>query len=247
MTPLEQISSALRQADAGHPDLKVINTNASAAQLLGFALAIAGSDWYFVGKSTGNSMDGAGVRPVWFQTQAVPCVRPDGQTQVVTIDAVSQDAAWHLPTRQQFKVIANSAANEPGDWEHGPARLTPYLIDPVNYRWHNPPIAQPAGVAHPPTPTPPPAHMELPDRGEMMRAGQELHFFYRAPEGLQRPDGLWKPETPTSIAQPDWEGIGAWLFDVYLKARIAGKDATEAMAEVKAQIRSSDEWKGKHP
>lgn len=102
----------------------------------------------------------------------------------------------------------------------------------------------PGGVVIPPSVPP---HADLPGRQEMMEAGQRLHFYYRSPEGLQRPNGLWKPETQQSIAQPDWEGIGAWLFDVYLKARVAGKNATDAMAEVVSDIRHSAEWQQKHP
>lgn len=115
--------------------------------------------------------------------------------------------------------------------------------------WGSPvplPDAIPAYLGGSPTPIPVPSPM-LPDRGEMMRAGQALHFYYRSHEGLQRPDGLWKPAAGSEIAQPDWEGIGAWLFDVYLKARVAGKDATEATELVRSQIRQSEEWRQKHP
>lgn len=251
------IRTPLEAADRERPHLKEINTFASCLELLELALHKAGPEWAFVGKSLHSGKDGSGIRPGWFTPVVMSLVRPDGQREDVLIDGVSQDAAWHIPTRQQYKVIANSTANEPGPWDHGPAKLTPYKIDELGptgerqYRWHNPPIPQPDAAivpGTPGTPTPPPAPvMVLPERGEMMQAGELLHRFYKAPEGLQRPLGLWKPESASSVAQPDWEGIGAWLFDVYLKARVAGKNATEAFEEMTRQIRASDEWKSKHP
>jgi hypothetical protein len=82
--------------------------------------------------------------------------------------------------------------------------------------------------------------MPLPDRGDVMRAIDWLHDFYKAPEGLKRPDGLWKN------GRPDTEGIGAWGFDVYLRERQKGKTHDDAIAEVRRQIEASDEWKRKH-
>ncbi|MDP2319552.1 MAG: hypothetical protein Q8O42_09480 [Acidobacteriota bacterium] len=173
--------------------------------------------------------DGTGV------AEDVIVLRPiDTNGQVV-----AEEPVW------QGDVITSMAGVNPViDW--GP------LEEPNAERaWVRPPApgAQPVPVepVPVPTPTPQPPAIVLPGREEMMNAGQALHFYYRAPEGLQRPDGLWKPETPHSIAQPDWEGIGAWLFDVYLQARIAGKNATEATQAVISQIRQTDEWQQKHP
>jgi|SRR5688572_13509194 len=88
---------------------------------------------------------------------------------------------------------------------------------------------------------PPPSSAPLPGRAEMMDEGRWLDGYYKAPEGLQRPKGLSINDAP------DWEGVGAWLFDVYLVARVAGKTRAEARAEYVSQIRHSDEWKAKHP
>ena len=78
-------------------------------------------------------------------------------------------------------------------------------------------------------------------RHDMIAAGQWLHSFYQSDEGLKRPDGLWIDK------HPDFEGIGAWLFDVYLAARLAGADDAAARQKVTDGIRQSDEWRQKHP
>jgi hypothetical protein len=78
-------------------------------------------------------------------------------------------------------------------------------------------------------------------RHDMIAAGQWLHSFYQSDEGLKRPDGLWIDK------HPDFEGIGAWLFDIYLAARLAGVDDAEARKRVVAGIQQSDEWRQKHP
>ena len=78
-------------------------------------------------------------------------------------------------------------------------------------------------------------------RQEVIAAGQWLHTFYQSEEGLQRKDGLWID------GHPDFEGIGAWLFDVYLAARLTGADDAAARQKVTDAIRQSDEWRRKHP
>jgi hypothetical protein len=103
------------------------------------------------------------------------------------------------------------------------------------------------GVPHPvppPQPFPPPFTI---DRGEFIDEGFFLHGYYAAPEGLQRAEGLWKPTPKYPNGAPDFEGIGAWLFDVYLSERMKGKSRADARAAYVKQIRSSDEWRGKHP
>lgn len=156
MTPAEIIRPFLMEANRRRPELAVINTTDTAGQLLQLALALAGPDWAHVGK-TGDK-DGSHWAPAGFTPFDVNATRPDGQSERIRIVGVSQDAAWHVPTHRQVKVLAFSAANDPGPWEHGPAQLTPYDIDPVNYRWHNPPVPQFGSVASPipqPTPVPP--------------------------------------------------------------------------------------------
>jgi hypothetical protein len=80
-------------------------------------------------------------------------------------------------------------------------------------------------------------------REEMVATVQWLDDFYRAPEGLQRPDGLWRAD----LKRPDGEAIGVWVLDVYLQSRLAGKSDAEARQAVIDQIRSTDEWRQKHP
>ena len=80
-------------------------------------------------------------------------------------------------------------------------------------------------------------------RQEMVAAVQWLDDFYRAPEGLQRPNGLWRAD----INKTDAEAIGVWVLDVYLQARVGGASDAEARKAIEDAIRGSDEWKQKHP
>jgi hypothetical protein len=80
-------------------------------------------------------------------------------------------------------------------------------------------------------------------REEMVAMVQWLDDFYRAPEGLQRPTGLWRAD----VNRPDGEAIGVWVLDVYLQSRLAGKSDAEARQVVTEQITSTDEWRQKHP
>ncbi len=80
-------------------------------------------------------------------------------------------------------------------------------------------------------------------REEMVATVQWLEDFYRAPEGLQRPNGLWRAD----INKVDAEAIGTWVLDVYLQARIGGASDAEARKAIEDAIRGSDEWRQKHP
>jgi tartrate-resistant acid phosphatase type 5 len=99
-------------------------------------------------------------------------------------------------------------------------------------------------VKHPgETPRPPRgcrAAVQL-DRGEFLQAMQRLDVLYRAPEGLQRSGGLSIEGTP------DFVGIAAWIFDIYLNARLGGTAVDTAWAQVVQNIEASDEWRAKHP
>lgn len=79
-------------------------------------------------------------------------------------------------------------------------------------------------------------------RSEILQAQQWLHDFYASPEGLQRPNGLWRDDRK----QPDFEAISTWVFDVYLTARVSGATEEDARRTVKDAIRGSDEWKRVH-
>ena len=80
-------------------------------------------------------------------------------------------------------------------------------------------------------------------REDLVAAVQWLDDFYRAPEGLQRPNGLWRAD----INKTDGEAIGVWVLDVYLQSRIGGASDAEARKAIEDAIRGSDEWKQKHP
>jgi hypothetical protein len=80
-------------------------------------------------------------------------------------------------------------------------------------------------------------------REEMVAMVQWLDDFYRAPEGLQRPNGLWRAD----VNRPDGEAIGVWVLDVYLQARLAGRSDADARQAVMDQITATDEWRQKHP
>lgn len=79
------------------------------------------------------------------------------------------------------------------------------------------------------------------DRAEFLAAMQRLHAFYMAPEGLQRPNGL------SLNGRPDFLGIAAWMFDIYLACRSGGVGVEDSWSEVVAWITISEEWKTKHP
>lgn len=79
-------------------------------------------------------------------------------------------------------------------------------------------------------------------RAEILQAQQWLHEFYKSPEGLQRPNGLWRDDRK----EPDFEAISTWVFDVYLTARVSGASEADARKTVEDAIRSSDEWKRVH-
>jgi len=79
-------------------------------------------------------------------------------------------------------------------------------------------------------------------RSEILLAEQWLHAFYASPEGLHRPNGLWRDD----LKQPDFEAISTWVFDVYLTARVNGASEQDARHAVEDAIRGSDEWKRVH-
>lgn len=79
-------------------------------------------------------------------------------------------------------------------------------------------------------------------RKDIVQAAQWLQQFYQSDEGLRRSDGLWL----ASQRQVDAEAIGAWLFDVYLNARINGQSDAEARRTVSDAIRNTDEWRQAH-
>ena len=79
-------------------------------------------------------------------------------------------------------------------------------------------------------------------RGNVLQAAQWLHDYYKSDEGLRRPVGLWRADQK----QPDFEALGAWIFDVYLNARVEGKSDEEARKLITDAIQGSDEWRRVH-
>ena len=79
-------------------------------------------------------------------------------------------------------------------------------------------------------------------RGNVLQAAQWLHDYYKSDEGLRRADGLWRADQK----QPDFEALGAWIFDVYLNARVEGKSDEEARKLITDVIQGSDEWRRVH-
>jgi len=79
-------------------------------------------------------------------------------------------------------------------------------------------------------------------RGNVLQAAQWLHDYYKSDQGLRRADGLWRSDQK----QPDFEALGAWIFDVYLNARVEGKSEEEARKLITDAIQGSDEWRRVH-
>lgn len=117
-----------------------------------------------------------------------------------------------------------------------------------NNKWYKPIALTPEQLAYlrpngqPPThPPQPPIVPVVPGREEALDEMNWLDSYYKAPEGLQRPDGL------SLGGKPDFLGIVAWYLDVYQQNRVHGKTRAEARAAYVNDIRHSDEWKQKHP
>ena len=78
------------------------------------------------------------------------------------------------------------------------------------------------------------------NRAEFLNVLQQLDNFYRSPDGLLRPEGL------SINGGPDFLGIAAWVFDVYLNERLSGGSSTVAWTRVVNAIQATDEWRRKH-
>lgn len=76
-------------------------------------------------------------------------------------------------------------------------------------------------------------------RSEFFRTLHRLDIFYKSWNGLQRPAGL------SVNGAPDFEAIAAWVFGVYLNARLDNKSPEEAWDRIVGTIRSTVEWQSK--
>jgi hypothetical protein len=79
-------------------------------------------------------------------------------------------------------------------------------------------------------------------REDIVRTSQWLHDYYASDEGLRRSDGLWLRDQK----KPDFEAIGAWVFDVYLTARVNGASDADARQAIVDAIHGTDEWRRVH-
>ncbi|HYB93705.1 MAG TPA: hypothetical protein VEC39_01940 [Vicinamibacterales bacterium] len=79
-------------------------------------------------------------------------------------------------------------------------------------------------------------------RSDVVQAAQWLHEYYKSDAGLRRANGLWRDDQK----QPDFEAIGAWIYDVYLNARVEGKTEEEARKLITDAIQGSDEFRRVH-
>jgi hypothetical protein len=75
---------------------------------------------------------------------------------------------------------------------------------------------------------------------EIQRTMTWLNDYYKAPDGLKRPEGLWIG------GHPDYEGLSIWVFTVYLPHRLQGDSEDQSRQAVVDAIKQSDEWQVKH-
>ena len=78
-------------------------------------------------------------------------------------------------------------------------------------------------------------------RNEAVAAMAAINAYYLAPAGLNRPNGL------SINGRPDFLGLAAWFFDVYVNTRFAGYAEVESRYNVMANITQTDEWRVKNP
>ena len=78
-------------------------------------------------------------------------------------------------------------------------------------------------------------------RTEALGAMSAINAYYIAPAGLNRPNGL------SINGRPDFLGLAAWFFDIYVNTRYAGYAEVESRYNVMANITQTDEWRGKNP
>lgn len=192
-----------------------LNTNASCFQFTQHVLAALQAEgyqgWGHVGKTAG---EGQYTPPGWVPHQV-------GGFQLT---GVSHDAIFHLGMYLQVDLLGggNDGPTPLGQ----PASAQWNEIPSEFYRVNNPWVAPiPFGTVTPPTNT----SIKLLPKGEALTFLKALDAFYRAPDGLQRPEGIGG----------DMEAVAQWFY----QGVIEGK----SIEDVKAQIRTSDEWKGKHP
>lgn len=208
--------SITRQVNEAHPALLQTNTNATCYQFVVYviaALRAAGYSAYHVCKTAGEGQ----YIPPGFNPREI--VGFDGRRYTCT--GVSHDAVWC--NGMQFDTVGGG--NDSPDPIGIVGVPTWAAIPQEHVRPNNVPLLN---FDAPKAPPPPPAQKILP-KGEAFAFLKALDAFYRAPEGLQRADGLG----------PDMEGIAQWFYQGVIEG--------VTLEQVFTQIRNSNEWKAKHP
>jgi hypothetical protein len=217
MTIQERVLEASRQADRENPARCQINRNVDCFQHTSRVLAILGPPWAYVGKRAGEGQ----YTPPGF----APRVMTGADGQPHTITGVSHDAITNGVL--QFDLLGGG--NDGPEPLGQPASPQALEIPSQYHRPGNPPVAYPlSGPATPAPPTPAPPSVSVLPKADAFTFLKALDAFYRADEGLQRTDGL--------CADP--EGVAQWFY----QGVIEGK----SIEDVKAQIRTSVEWRSKH-
>jgi len=75
---------------------------------------------------------------------------------------------------------------------------------------------------------------------EIQRTMMWLNDFYKSPDGLKRPEGLWIE------GHPDFEGLSIWVFTVYLPHRLKGDSEDQSRQAIVDAVKQSEEWQVKH-
>ena len=107
---------------------------------------------------------------------------------------------------------------------NGPNPKPGWMPDPVAYYTHADWLSP---ENHRVAPVPP--RIPILPKGQAFAALKALDAFYRAPEGLQRPEGIGG----------DMEAIAQWFYQMVIEG--------VSIEDVFTQIRASHEWRSKHP
>ncbi len=212
-----------RQVDREHPDLLATNINATCYQHAVNLIALLRSLGHTAQLICKTAGEGQYTPPGFVPFDTVGL---DGKGCHVT--GVSHDAIWC--NGLQFDTIGQgNDSPEPIFWPDG-ARIRGVPIwapiAKVHWRNHNPPLLI---DSIPPRQAPEPERPVFLPKGEAFMLLKALDAFYRAPEGLQRPEGIGG----------DMEAIAQWFYQLVIE-RVS-------LENVFTQIRNSHEWRSKHP
>ncbi len=210
----------VRQVSREHPDLLQQNLGSTCYQHTLFVvegLIASGHNAALMCKSPSEGQ----YVPPGFKARVVTGL--DGKQYPCS--GVSHDAIWC--DGKQYDTIAQ--ANDSEDpigmlgipiWNEIPAQY---------WRANNPPL--PSGPAPKPVPVPQPPQppLKVLPKDQAFTFLKALDAFYRSDDGLKRPEGVGG----------DMEAIAQWFYQGVIEAK--------SIEDVKAQIRTSDEWKSKHP